>query len=384
MAVYAIMGGTFDPIHAGHIAVARAVYEEFRPERVLFVPDGDPPHKICGASAEDRLRMIEIALRGETGIVPCDMEVRRAGTTYTVDTLTQLRREHPRDAFYYIVGADTLRVIETWKNFPRISEILGGLFVVPRPGEENVQSMADALLKKYTLDIRFVDMESVDISSTDIRMRVARDMDIAGMVPLGVAEYIASKRLYRDPTIEALRGLLSRDRFRHTIGVEREAVRMARIFGVDEEKASLAALLHDCAKCMPEKEMRETIGRNLEVLIEPYETAPQLLHAIAGTALAYERFGIRDKEILSAIRWHTTGCEAMSMLDKIVYLADAIEPNRSPFPRLRKIRRLSETDLDAAVIECAKCTREYVASKGQTFNGRTNAMLRALKGAYKN
>ncbi len=381
MAVYAIMGGTFDPIHAGHIAVARAVYREFRPERVLFVPDGDPPHKICGAAGEDRLRMIETALRGETGIVPCDIEIRRAGTTYTVDTLAQLRKEHPRDAFYYIVGADTLRVIETWRNFPRISEILGGIFVVPRPGEENVRSMAEALLKKYTLDIRFVDMAPVDISSTVIRKRAARDMDITGMVPNGVAQYIVSKKLYRDPMIEALRGILSRDRFRHTLGVEGEAVRMARVFGADEEKASVAALLHDCAKCMPEKEMREIIGRNLEVLIEPYETAPQLLHAIAGAALAYEKFGIRDREILSAIRWHTTGCGNMSMLDKIIYLADTIEPNRSPFPQLRKIRRLSETDLDASVIEAAKCAREYVASKGQTFNGRTNAMLRALKGA---
>ena len=340
LAIWGIMGGSFDPIHTGHLFMADQAMEHVRLDGVLFIPAGDPPHKSRLAPAEHRLRMVELSIIGRTTSRISDMEIRREQRTYTFDTLCQLRNENPGDEYVYIVGTDTLLSIESWWRFPEVPPLLRGVACVPRPeiSRSEALRMAEHLRKTYGLEVFMLDEMGPSISSTDVRNRAERHQSIKDMVPAKVADYIAEHRLYQSPLFEMLRTDLTPDRFKHTLGVERAALKLAAKNGVDPQKARLAALLHDCAKCMDERDMGNLLRRHG---MEPKFVADRtrtLMHAAAGMILAKEKYGIHDPEILGAIRWHTTGRAGMTKLEKLIYLADVVEPNRRVFPALPAIR----------------------------------------------
>lgn len=166
---------------------------------------------------------------------------------------------------------------------------------------------------------------------------------------------------------------LDRQRFEHTLGVEQTARQMARIFGEDEEKAALAGLLHDCAKCMPLSQMVKAARR---AQADPVmKESKALMHAVAGRCVAEEVYGVQDAEVLDAIRWHTTGHAGMTRLQKIIYLADMIEPNRKPYPGLDELRALCMQDLDAALRMALRMSLEHVKEQGKTLHPDTLAAL---------
>ncbi len=374
MKAYGIMGGTFDPIHNGHLMMAEAARGQMWLDEVFFIPDGDPPHKAEQAGASDRLRMVELAVAGRDGFRALDMEVRRAGQTFTVDTLEQLTADCPCGRFFFIVGADTLMVIESWRNFPRVASLLSGVACAPRgavPTEDAARQSAK-LLERYGLRVTMLDMPPVDISSTSIREAVARGLPAAEMAPQHVLDYIRDRGLYLDPVLTQLRKTLSKERYRHTLGVEKTAVELARRYGEDVEKARLAALLHDCARCLDSGEMRRLVGNRAG-----NTTLRALMHAPAGAALARQKYGVEDHAVLSAIRWHTTGHEGMTKLEKIVYLADFIEPNRPDYPGLAELRAEAFRDLDSAVRLAAENTMRYVRARGLEPDENTMKMLKS-------
>ncbi len=151
---------------------------------------------------------------------------------------------------------------------------------------------------------------------------------------------------------------------------------LAKRFGADECKASKAALLHDCAKCMSEEEMRALIGRHKGEVKSRTRNSVRFACARAWRW----RWKIRrdGQDVLSAIRWHTTGRANMTQLEEIVYLADSIEPNRRPFPGLEEIRALAREDLDKAVLACTQRTTEYVVMRGYPLNRRSNDLIQWL------
>ena len=373
---YGIMGGTFDPVHNGHLLMAEAAMNQLALDEVLFIPDGDPPHKAELAPAEDRLKMVELALKGRGGFRALDMEVRRAGQTFTVDTLEHLTQDHPSDRFVFIVGADTLMLIETWRNFPRVASLLLGVACAPRTGvsAEAEDGQIAHLKEKYNLNVKRLAMAPVDLSSTEVRRLVARGLHIGRMVPEGVADYIRTRGLYLDPMLTELQRALSKERYRHTLGVEQTAVKLAALYGEDPEKARVAALLHDCARCLDSAEMRRLVGER----VGP-SALRALMHAPAGAALARQKYGIEDEHILGAIRWHTTGHEGMTKLEKIVYLADFIEPNRPNHPGLQELRAEAFRDLDRAVRMAAESTMRYVRARGLEPDENTMKMLGSEK-----
>lgn len=166
---------------------------------------------------------------------------------------------------------------------------------------------------------------------------------------------------------EALRGRLDGERLRHTRGVVDAAVAMARRWGADPEKARLAALLHDYAKGLPPERLLE-LGRRFGVIADPAEEAfPDLLHAPVGAELVREEGLAGDPEVLAAIRWHTTGTPGMGLLEKVIWLADMIEPGRE-FPGVESIRRLAERDLDGALLAGLDHTIAYVLRTGRLLH----------------
>lgn len=157
--------------------------------------------------------------------------------------------------------------------------------------------------------------------------------------------------------------MLHEERWQHTLGVVETAERLARLYGEDVEKARIAALLHDCAKELPKNHLLKSI-EELGIVMDEIEVANEALwHAPAGAALARSEFGIQDEEILSAIRYHTIGRANMSGLEKIVYIADMIEPHRQ-FPGVEQIRELVESDLDKGCLAAFDASISYIIKKG--------------------
>lgn len=192
-----LMGGSFNPIHCGHVALARAALESGRVERVLFLPTGNPPHKKEGlADKFDRLRMVELAVEHETGMEVCREEIDRDGVIYTVDTLAALKRKMPDCTLTYLIGADTLRALGTWRRVETVIERCKFL-VMMREGEtrEEVIRLA-GLWTQRGAQIDFLDARKMDISSTQIREQIQKGLPFERLVPQAVADYIHEHGLY--------------------------------------------------------------------------------------------------------------------------------------------------------------------------------------------
>jgi predicted HD superfamily hydrolase involved in NAD metabolism len=191
----------------------------------------------------------------------------------------------------------------------------------------------------------------------------------------------AENRLNREKMIDRLQKDLTRDRFAHTMGVQKTAIEMARTFGADEEKAGLAGLLHDCAKCMTLEQM--LIMAKNEPTDAMLKQSKALMHAVAGRAMAESVYGVRDKEVLDAIRWHTTGRAGMSRLEKIIYLADMIEPTRKPYPGLEELRGLCHEDLEKAMHTALLQSMHHVLEQGKDLHPDTMAALEEYEDSRK-
>lgn len=160
-------------------------------------------------------------------------------------------------------------------------------------------------------------------------------------------------------------------RFRHTIGVKYTSICLAMRYGEDLEKAALAGLLHDCAKNLAEEDLLALCREKGLPVSESEERSPFLLHGRVGAYFARTEYGIEDEDILGAITWHTTGCPNMSLLEKIVFTADYIEPGRDTAPNLDRLRQLAFTNLDAAVVEILEQTLDYLRAEGKEIDPQT-------------
>jgi nicotinate-nucleotide adenylyltransferase len=193
-----VLGGTFDPVHNGHLALGAAAREALALDEVLFIPAGDPWRKGARAitGAEHRLAMLRLAVEDIDAFAVSDIELRREGPTYTADTLEALAAERLDDAFWFIVGADALADVPNWHAPERLAR--HALLAVAPRGDSDVRSLV-AALPALAGRIETFTMPPVQISSTEVRARVRAGEDISGCVPGAVARYIAAHRLYRKP-----------------------------------------------------------------------------------------------------------------------------------------------------------------------------------------
>lgn len=164
---------------------------------------------------------------------------------------------------------------------------------------------------------------------------------------------------------------LSEDRYEHTIGVMYTAESLAMRYGVDMTKAAVAGLLHDCAKCIPNAQKLKMCKKNDIEISEMEAKNPSLLHAKLGAFLAEDVYGVKDPEILNAIKWHTTGKPDMTMLDIIIYMADFIEPNRDKAPNLKQIRKLCFENIEEALYAVLEGTLSYLGNRPDMIDPMT-------------
>ncbi len=194
-----LLGGTFNPIHNGHLDMAYIALYEFLLGEVIFLPLGIPPHKQKEylAPPVQRLDMIKIAVQDEKRFSVNPIEINRKGTTYTVDTLEALTKKNKEAQFYFIIGADTLFELKTWKNFRRVI-FLANFICILRPGldEENVKQYANTVNEKYGKKIYLARDRGPNISSSKIRKMAAENNLKNGLVPEKVASYLQQNHIY--------------------------------------------------------------------------------------------------------------------------------------------------------------------------------------------
>lgn len=196
-----IMGGTFDPVHNGHLLLGKQAYEEYGLDEIWYMPSHIPPHKKDRkiTASEDRIEMLRLALQDLPYCIVSDFEMKREGNTYTAHTLALLKEAYPEDQFYFIIGADSLFQIERWYH-PEKVMALTSLMVSGREYEGAERSFDEQiayLSEKYGAKIYPLHNEEVDIASADIRRRIAEEKDIVKDVPEAVAQYIKEHGLYK-------------------------------------------------------------------------------------------------------------------------------------------------------------------------------------------
>jgi len=194
-----VFGGSFDPVHVGHIILARDVKEKLKADKVIFVPAAQAPlkdkHK---ASAEDRLKMLELALEREEDFLIEDYEIKRGGVSYTVYTLEYLKEKYRGEELYLLLGSDSFLKFHMWKEPLRILE-LAKIVVVDREGKlKEVEKYIEERFKEFRDSIVFLPLRRIDVSSTEIRERIKQGKSIYCLVPEKVEEYIKKRGLYRD------------------------------------------------------------------------------------------------------------------------------------------------------------------------------------------
>lgn len=202
MADIGIMGGTFDPIHNGHLLLGKQAYEEYNLDQIWFMPSGKPPHKTDHRVTEvqERCEMVRLAIAEYSYFVYSDFEVRRSGNTYTAQTLHLLKEAYPQHRFFFIIGADSLFELEKWY---RPDEVMAQttLLAAGRDYEEaprTLDAQIDYLRKKYGASIYRLHCDEVDISSAKLREMEARGKRLYQYVPKPVAQYIMTKGLYQE------------------------------------------------------------------------------------------------------------------------------------------------------------------------------------------
>lgn len=382
-----IMGGTFDPIHQGHIHMAQCALESLRLDKVLMLPSGNPPHKPEITPAEDRYRMVCAACAGLDGLEPCREEIDRQGVIYTVDTLSILHEKYPKAELFYIIGADTLMELHKWRTVEKVLTLCTFL-VCPRSWNHTPKQLDEERKRLTALGGQFIllDMEVVDVSSSEVRTAICRS-ESTPLLPVQVRQYAQTAGLYGTPLripegpqwLSMLFEDLTLKRFSHTLAVADTARRLALLHGLDPVKAEIAGLLHDCAKCLPLKEMQRIARENDLTEDASILESGALLHSVVGAHLAQSKYGCHDPEVIAAIRSHTTGQPGMSQLAMAVWLADTIEPTRAPYPLLDKTRMLAGLSLEKAMITSLEGTLQHVRKKGDSVHPATVQTLDWLK-----
>jgi nicotinate-nucleotide adenylyltransferase len=351
-----LFGGAFNPPHKGHIALASAAAEQLALDALFVIPSGAPPHKSLPPDSPppaDRLRLAELAFWRRPPAETSDCEMSGKGLSYTRDTIRFYRERYPGAQIFLITGGDMFATLGDWKGAREIlDEATPAVGSRDRDDGGSVRRAAEILNESFGVQPRLIEFTPVEISSTRLR-EALRERGGREYLDERVYSYIIMKRLYgAKPDFNWLRAraveMLDSDRVEHVLGCEMEAERLARRWGAAEDEAREAALLHDITKRAGQSEQLELCalyGIKPDALES--ETT-RLLHSKTGAAVARARFGVSN-EVYGAIKWHTTGRAGMTLLEKIMYMADYIEPTRV-IDGVDRLRELAFSDLNRAMI----------------------------------
>lgn len=377
MKTIAVFGGTFNPIHIGHEQMLSKVCDLNFIDEVLLIPSKIPPHKSVDFLANDKYRMdmCRVVAEKYNKVKVSDIEINREGKSYTIDTLRTLNALYNDLRFYLVIGGDMVTSFTEWREYESILE-LAGLIVFSRTTTETENFNRSVMhLRNLGADVKIIDVEIADISSTEIRNKISDLLFLQNNLPKEVFKYLLSNNIYKsclsiDDYKKILREKLDDYRYNHSLCVADEAVHLAEIYGCNKDNAYLAGLLHDITKNSSAEEHLK-IFESFDIILSVVEkNSKKLWHAISGSAFVKEMLGIQNSEIVSAIRYHTTGKSDMTLLEKIIYVADFTSCDRD-YPDVDVMRALSRKSLEDAMIYALDYTIRELSEKGATVHPDT-------------
>ncbi|MDR3276415.1 MAG: bis(5'-nucleosyl)-tetraphosphatase (symmetrical) YqeK [Treponema sp.] len=393
----AILGGSFNPVHLGHLYLAgEALALGF--DRILLVPAFESPFKpgsagpgpaetgVRAASPQDRLEMLAASIPADPSLGIDDGEIRREGVSYTIDTVRDIiRRYHPSGKPGLILGDDLAAGFDRWKDAGEIAALT----------EIIIARRTSAAPVSFPYPFRQMDNALMDLSSAGVRRRIAAGESWRYLVPAGARFIIEDRGLYgcasRDSAGDrpqggqqlialvetTLRSMLSPARFLHSRGTALVAADICGRFGLDREKGYLAGIAHDMAKELPVEELKRLARKEAKTMTVLEQEKPSLLHAKAAVWLLRDRFGIEDEDILEAVRNHTLGRPGMRDLAKVVYIADKTEPFRRDLrPEFRDLEAWDS--LDSLVTAVLENTVAWFHSRAVAPSAETVGLLAAM------
>ena len=392
-----LCGGTFDPLHLGHVALVKAALASGKIDLCYVMPAGRPPHKLdqIVSPAAYRLSMVEKAFADISEVIVSDMEIHQRGRSYTLDTVQRLQPLlEPDDELILIYGSDILIDLEKWY---RPQDILDRcpLLLARRGGynHEETDRLADRIKAIYQARIEFFDCPAIDLSSHAIREAIEHEQPWQDMVPDPVKKFIEKHQFYHYAAVinpikpetwhqlldyeSLIWPMMDRKRLLHSLNVMYVCLELAQIHHQPLEQAGLAGMLHDSAKYLPQKKQLALAKQAGDKTM----LTKELAHAPAGMILAKTELGLdkpEDEAVLQAIFCHTTGCPDMTDLAKILFLADKIEPSRH-YERLQPIRDLARIDLDQAMLLCIEEIHLYLRRTHQKPHPYTLALVKNIQ-----
>ena len=394
---FAVLGGSFNPVHVGHLFLADAVLTGLSYDRIILVPAFQSPFKIGagGACPEDRMEMLAASIAGDPRLTIDDCEIRRQGVSFTIDTLKDIiARYKPEGKPGLIVGDDLASTFDKWRSPAEIAE-LADIIVARR-----LQESASGSYGHFPYPHRDLENEIMNVSSHAVRDKIRRGENWRYLVPPGARYIIEDRPLYgagtdvsrgapgRDrgePNLTEItvhiendvRAALSASRFAHSRNVALLSWDLCRRFDLDPLKGYVAGIAHDMCKSMGEKELVRLAHADGGGSSKLEKEKPGLLHARAAAVLLCKKFGITDGDILEAIRSHTTGSSKMGSLAKVVYIADKIEISRTGIDPV--LREMAESaDLDTIFTAVLNDTVAYLKSREVNLSYGTKRLLAAM------
>jgi nicotinate-nucleotide adenylyltransferase len=366
-----VYGGSFDPPHAGHIALLKTGLETVRPDLCHIVPAFVSPFKSDGANEDFAVRkdLIGRALKTAlsrkqlAGLVIDPFEYERGEKTYTFQLLRALSEKYRGAEIFLLMGSDCLLSFNRWYNWREVAA--RATLVAGRRDDMADISAARQFCSFWTLKGFFP-----PVSSTAVRAEIYGSGKVPRCVPRKVARRIENLGLYGLDIHAYLKDRLKPERYRHTLHVARLASELGRRYGVPEDACALAGLLHDAGKqysraqlrayCVKHKLMREPWMRTA------HDMEPSLLHSFVSADIAARKFGVHDRDVLRAIESHTLGRAGMTPLEKILFVADISSEERD-FPQAHFIRKNAFKNLDTALFEAAHVKLAWVLKSWKWF-----------------
>jgi nicotinate-nucleotide adenylyltransferase len=400
----AILGGSFNPVHRGHLFLVNTVLSTQKYDRVVMIPAYRSPFKPASqdmeTGANDRLQMLAASVSGDYRIAIDDCEIRREGISYTINTLEDIKTRYmPEGKPALIIGDDLAGEFLKWKQSEKIL----------KAADIIIARRLDAALREIRFPHTFINNDVMNISSQMIRQRIKEGGDWRSLVPAGAISVIEDRRLYGltavnqkqtsesqdsgslppdaagNPTMkiilrieEEARETLSVERFLHSRNTALLAYDLCRRFGLDPVLGYLAGIAHDLAKQTDNKQILKLVKSDGMEITRLEEDRPNLLHGRAAAVLLRERFCINNKDVLEAVAFHTSGSGDMGPLAKIIYIADKAEVSRNIEPALRKM--CNNDDLDTILFAVLEKMIIKLQSKKLDLSEGTLKLLEKMKG----
>jgi nicotinate-nucleotide adenylyltransferase len=386
----ALLGGSFNPPHLGHLFLADQVIHELHYDRVIFVPARVRPLKemASGAGDADRLEMLRLACRRNPRFEVDDCELSRNGPSFTFDTIQYIEGKYSGSnrggsnvgestigKIGLIIGDDLIPDFESWYRYRDLVEKCDIILARRLRGEGEIPFPYPHLA---------LDNALLTVSSTDIRGRIAEGRSFRYLMPPKVYNYIIEKGLYQDPRLvrlqEQAERILSTKRFNHTVRVAETARSLCKKYGLDEHLGYFAGMGHDLCKEMTNEAILAMVTEAGRPLSPIEQDKPGLLHGWAASRVLERDFGVQDETVLEATEHHTFGKTGMGPLAKVIFVADKIEPGRAYVNR-EYLKNLRDLTLDELTLSVLEDNIEHLIHKGKRVAGESFELLEELNGA---